>query len=193
MLEPFAMSFIAPLNHILGQAPWARERLTPFAGKTVQFLAFPFDYRVTVTADGLGQPAGSAQSVDVTIAVTPATAMRFFRGDAAAQTEAKIDGDMAFAQEIAYLARHLRWDYEEDLSKVFGDVAAHRAGEAVRGMSSWLTEAGNNLAESLRDYWVQERPMLAAPEAVEQFNRDVDQLRDDVERLEKRLDKSSLR
>jgi len=189
MFEPLAKAFVAPLNHVLAQAPWARQRLAPFAGKTAQFRVFPFDYRVTVRADGLVDAAPESLPADTTITLTPPTALRYFAGDETASTEVKIEGDTAFAQEIAYLARHLRWDFEEDLSKVLGDVAAHRVGQSIRDVNAWLTEAGNNLAENLRDYWAQERPLVASREMVDHFNKDVDQLRDDVERLEKHISK----
>ncbi|MES2353355.1 MAG: SCP2 sterol-binding domain-containing protein [Pseudomonadota bacterium] len=180
---------MAPINHVLAQAPWARARLVAFAGNTARFRLFPFDYRITVTADGLVEPALVDGPIDTTITLTAPVAVRFLAGDESAQQEMKVDGNTAFAQEIAYLSRHLRWDFEEDLSKVFGDVVAHRTGEGVRDLNAWLSEAGNNLAENFRDYWVQERPLVASREAVEQFIRDVDQLRDDVERLDKRIDK----
>ena len=189
MLPPLATAFVAPLNHVLASAPWAQARLAPFAGKTALFRVPPFDYRVTITADGLLQPAPSDRAADTVISLTPPVALRILAGDATAEREAKNEGDTALAQEIAYLAKNLRWDVEEDLSKVFGDVIAHRIGQTARNFNAWRIEAGTNLAENFRDYWVQERPLVASREAVEEFNRAVDQLRDDVERLEKRVER----
>ena len=37
----------------------------------------------------------------------------------------QMTGDADFAAEIAFLAKNLKWDVEEDLSKVMGDAAAH--------------------------------------------------------------------
>jgi len=189
MFTLLTKALVAPINHVLAQAPWARERLSPFAGKTVRFCLFPFDYRITVMDGGLAQPASADGVIDTTITLTAPVAVRFMAGDESAQQEMKVDGNTALAQEIAYLSRHLRWDFEEDLSKVFGDVVAHRTGETVRNLNGWVSEASHNLAENFRDYWVQEQPLVASREAVDQFTRDVDQLRDDVERLAKRINK----
>ena len=41
------------------------------------------------------------------------------------------------------------------------------------------------------EYWTEERPLIAKRAHVEQFAHEVDQLRGDVERLEKRLEKLS--
>ena len=189
MLPSFATALVAPLNHVLAKAPWAQARLVPFAGKTVLFRGLPFDYRVTITADGLTEPAAPDRAPDTSITLTPPLALRILAGDEAARQQAKIDGDAALAQEIAYLTKHLRWDVEEDLSKVLGDVVAHRIGQTARDLNAWRVDAGRNLAENFRDYWLEERPLVASREAVEAFNRDIDRLRDDAERLEKRIEK----
>lgn len=189
MLPFVAAALVAPFNRLLARNPWAPPRLAAFAGKTVELRVFPAHSRLRVTAEGFAEPAGNELAADTTIILTPALALRIAAGDDSAREQATVEGDAAFAQEIAYLARHLRWDLEEDLSKVFGDVLAHRLGESARGLNRWRIEVGNNLAENFRDYWVQERPLVAPRGAVEQFNRDVDRLRDDVERLEKRLGK----
>ena len=39
------------------------------------------------------------------------------------------------------------------------------------------------------EYWQEEKPLIAKKRHVEQFNNDVDTLRADVERTEKRLEK----
>jgi ubiquinone biosynthesis protein UbiJ len=41
----------------------------------------------------------------------------------------------------------------------------------------------------LSEYWQEEKPLLAKKRHIEQFNTEVDTLRADVERMEKRLNK----
>jgi ubiquinone biosynthesis protein UbiJ len=98
-------------------------------------------------------------------------------------------GDMELAHEISYLARHLSWDYEEDLSKVVGDVAAHRLAAGARGLARWSREAGKRTAQGAAEYWTEESPLIASRIKVEDFVREVSELRDAVERLEKRVDR----
>jgi len=45
------------------------------------------------------------------------------------------------------------------------------------------------VGRSFAGYWTEEDPLIASAPEVMEFNRDVDELRDDVARLEKRLDK----
>jgi ubiquinone biosynthesis accessory factor UbiJ len=188
MFAPFSAAILLPLNHMLAQSDWARTRLASFAGKCAAISVFPMQLRLLISSEGYVETANSGSKVDATIVMTPALVGRVLIGDQTARREAKIEGDTAFAQEIAFLAQHLRWDYEEDLSKVVGDVVAHRVGETARGFTAWQVEAAKNLTENLRDYWVQERPLVASRTAIERFNREIDQLRDGTERLAKRVE-----
>ena len=98
-------------------------------------------------------------------------------------------GDMEFAHEVSFLARHLAWDYEEDLSKVIGDIAAHRVAAGARGLARWARETGMRTAQGAAEYWTEESPLIASRVKVEDFVREVSELRDAVERLGKRIER----
>ena len=67
-------------------------------------------------------------------------------------------------------------------------VLAHRMVDQGRRFAAWNREAADRLAQNLAEYWIEERPLLARPADVRQFLTDVDQLRDDLARLEKRIE-----
>ena len=92
------------------------------------------------------------------------------------------------ASAVDHLFRNLTWDFEEDLSRVFGDIISHRLASSGRALAAWQRDAALRLAESLAEYWTEERPLLARPADLENFCRGVDALRDDVARLEKRIE-----
>ena len=188
MFATLSSAVLLPLNHVLAQSAWARARLAAFAGKCATIAVFPLQLRLLITSEGCVEAASGGSNTDVTIVMSPACAVRVLLRDPTAQGEAKIEGDTAFAGEIVFLAQHLGWDYEEDLSQVVGDVVAHRVGETARRVAAWQVEAAENLAENFRDYWVQERPLIASRTAIERFNHEVDQLRDSTERLAKRVE-----
>jgi len=83
----------------------------------------------------------------------------------------------------------VRWDYEDDFSKLIGDIPANKIGEFTRHSVSTIKDTATNLADMLSEYWQEEKPMLAKKRHVEQFNAEVDTLRADVERLDKRINK----
>ena len=80
-----------------------------------------------------------------------------------------------------------RPDLEEELAAVVGDVAARRVANLARGVLALGRSATDSLATSVAEYLQEEGRDVPARVEVEEFLRDVDQLRDDVERLEARL------
>jgi len=182
----FAPPLAPALNHLLRRASWARERLASHAGKTVRFDVAPFAFTLEILANG-EVAAGNGEAA-ATFKLTPALAMRMAAGGPDAWREVETSGDLALARDIHHVAQNLRWDAEEDLSHVFGDIVAHRLAGAGAAFLNWQRDAAGSLARQAAAYWTEERPLLAARPGIEQFSRDVDTLRDDAARFEKRLE-----
>jgi ubiquinone biosynthesis protein UbiJ len=182
----------APINHVLRANSWACERLIPHAGRVVCINNPPFSFMVAVTNAGEVMDAAKDAAPDVTLHLTPGLMLRLMVSqarDASAWNEVKVEGNAEFAAAINHVARNLRWDVEEDLSRVVGDIAAHRMVETGRKLDQWARQGADNLTRSFSEYWTEERPLLARRMDVEQFNREVDALRDDVARVEKRIER----
>jgi ubiquinone biosynthesis accessory factor UbiJ len=176
-----------PLNHLLRSNAWARDALKPHAGKVARFQCPPLDTRLTVLDSGEVAPATAGAAADLTLTLTPGLMLRVVAQDDTAWRDVLIEGDTAFAGAVHHLWRHLRWDAEADLSRVFGDIAAHRMAESARTLQRWGRMGADNLAHSVAEYWTEEQPLIAAKTDIARFITDVDQLRDDVARLEKRI------
>lgn len=101
--------------------------------------------------------------------------------------EIEISGDALTAQRFQKLLRYGRPDVEEELSGLIGDVAAHRVGEAVRGLGRWAIGARDTLRQDLGEYLQEESNSVPLRHEVDGFRADVSALRDDVARLETRL------
>lgn len=99
----------------------------------------------------------------------------------------RISGDIVLARQFHKLLRYGRPDLEEELSGVVGDVAAHRIGEIVRGFGRWSNEARSTMRQNLSEYLQEESRAVPARAEVEVFRNSVDELRDDVARLEARI------
>ncbi|MDX8385667.1 MAG: hypothetical protein R8M11_04010, partial [Gallionella sp.] len=82
---------------------------------------------------------------------------------------------------------NLRWDAAEDLSKVTGDIVAERIVQTAQSISRQVGDAAVNLSQAASEYWTEERRLVAKPEHINAFVRQVDTLRDDIARLEQRL------
>jgi len=126
----------------------------------------------------------------VTITVLPdAIAAMLKGGMPAVMKHVRIDGDAEFAATLAKLAEHVRWDPEDDLSRFFGDAAAYRIGRTVRTVADYVQRASRGLLGSVAEYWLDEQPQLVRHRSVDTFTRDLAELRDDAQRLEKRLER----
>jgi ubiquinone biosynthesis accessory factor UbiJ len=179
---------LAALNHLLERQPWAAERLRPFAGQAVEFRCPPFpDLRLAITGSGLLDRAQAETANALVVKLSPGTLPLVLARDETARKRVEIEGSADLAGAVDYLFRHLGWDFEEDLSGVFGDIVAHRLASGGRAFVAWQRDAASRLAEGLAEYWTEEQPLLARPADVESFRRDVDALCDDVARLEKRI------
>lgn len=184
MLETLTLPAV---NRLLRSNPWATEKLRAHAGKTVLVSCPPGRLAALITIDGDLAPALPDTVPDTTIAVTPGVLMRMAARDESAWRDAQVSGDVELAATIDYVRRNIAWDYEETLSRVFGDVAAHRLAGAVRELDRWGRTTLLNLAHATAEYATYESPLLAAAGELERFSRDVDAIRDDAARLEKRM------
>lgn len=179
---------IPAINRLLRSHPWAVERLRTHAGKTARLVCLPAEWRATLSESGEFKKAHADSVPDVTISVTPGVLLRAAAGDETAWNAAEVTGDAEFAAALDYLRRNVRWDFEEDLSRLTGDIAAHRIANGARELERWSRRAVANLAQAFAEYAIHERPLVADARAVEAFNREVDVVRDDAERLQKRLE-----
>jgi ubiquinone biosynthesis protein UbiJ len=182
----------AAINHLLQGAAWARERMVPFAGASVRFHLPPASATFSIGEDGTLQPAASGVEPAAIIRLTPALAVRLaLLKDDSARAEVEVEGDAALAAALTRILGALSWDVEEDLSRVVGDVAAHRIGRAGRALLDWQAALAANVARSVGEYLTEERAVVPGREALHLFAAAVDELRDDTQRLEKRIQRLS--
>ena len=183
-----AVAFCFVLNRLLAGAPWARERLAPFAGETVELRAPPFPaLRLAIAAGGTVQAGEGEPGLVMTL--TPEFPAALARGEEHAMRAVAVEGNAKLAGEILVLARHLRWDAEEALSRVVGDVAAMRIAEAGRALAAWHIDAARRLTGALADYATDERQILVRRAQLEALGESLARLRDGIARLEKRIER----
>lgn len=180
-------AFLAVANHLLRNAEWARARLGAHAGKRVCIRVSPLSFHFTIDTDGLLVPRAAEAPIDATLEVPASRVPAWLVQPDAATRAARVSGDADLAEAISFVAANLRWDFEEDLSRLVGDVAAHRIGEAIRSLERWRRSASASVAANVAEYLTEERGVLPTRLRAESFLREVDDLRDAVERLEKRI------
>jgi ubiquinone biosynthesis protein UbiJ len=190
VIAPAPAAFVArAINRLTQASPVSRERLARFAGKTAAFRVGPLPVALTVQTTGEVLPAAADAARDLEMRISPFLLPRLAARDESAFREVAVTGDVEFAGEVAFLAKHLKWDIEEDLSKVVGDAAAHRMVSTARDAAAWGKDASERLAAGAAEYWTEEDPLIASRVKVEDFVAGVTELRDAVERLDKRIER----
>lgn len=179
----------AAVNHLLAQEPWARRILAAHADKVACFDGGAVKLAWQVSADGLLQAPPPDTAVNVTIRVNLADLPLIAQNRERAFSYVKIEGDADFANAISQVSQGMRWDAEHDLSKLVGDIAAVRIVGGGKTLIAGALATHRKLAENVAEYFLEEQPMLVRPQAVSDFTNDVTRLRDDLERLAKRINK----
>ncbi|MEO8855671.1 MAG: hypothetical protein ABI343_01660 [Burkholderiaceae bacterium] len=138
-VEEAQRRIVLMLNHVLMQEPAATERLVRQQGRVVLVQWGVFSIRFLVTPAGLLDLDSAHAKSDLSLVVTDESAVSLaqsmLRGDRPA---VRIEGDVQLAGEVNWLVDHLRWDMEEDLSRIIGDAPAHTLGQVARRMAQSL-------------------------------------------------------
>jgi ubiquinone biosynthesis protein UbiJ len=139
LVEEMQRRLVLMLNHVLQQEPEAQARLKRQAGRLVEAHWRVFSVRLQATPAGLLELGSPATVPDLTLTLTEESpwslAQSALRGDKPA---VRIAGDVQLAAEVQWLVDHVRWDLEEDLSKVVGDAPAHAMGQAMHRVAEAL-------------------------------------------------------
>jgi ubiquinone biosynthesis protein UbiJ len=187
---PFESPFAAGLNYLLEAEPWARERLLPFAGETLELRAQPLPVlRFCVAPDGRLAPAEASTAASLTITIGPGALAAAMKGEEHLLRAIDVAGNARLASEVMFLFRHLRWDAEEEIARVFGDVAAHRLAGAMRSAAAWHVDAARRVAEGLVEYATEEKHLLVSRGELQDMVAAQGRLRDAIERLQKRIER----
>ena len=129
------------LNHVLMQEKQAQDRLQRQKGRVVQIKMGLFVIDLIVTPAGLVDRAPASSVPDLQLSV-PIDSPKTIVPSVLAGTPppVNIEGDVQLAAELGWLAENLRWDVEEDLSRLIGDAPAHAMASAARRLLSGLKQ-----------------------------------------------------
>lgn len=132
---------VLSLNHVLKQEPEAMRRLQTQSGKSAVLHLAPWSLHAQITPAGLFDvvldPARQAQLTLRLQEHLPGLLWKALQG---AKPQVHIEGDVELAGEMNWLIDHLRWDFEEDLSRLLGDGPAHTLGQGARAAAAALRQ-----------------------------------------------------
>lgn len=190
LLRPFE----SMLNRQIAASSRARGLLAGLAGRSMElrFSPTPLRVRVSATAEALSiRPAADeAADADAVIEGTPLAFLRLATNAATTSIRAggmDVRGDAEVAEGFRRLLEAARPDFEEELSRFTGDVAAHTFAGFARDALAFGQRAGDAFARNVSEYLTEESRDVPVRLEVEEFLDGVDRFREAVDRLEARV------
>ena len=179
------------INHLVRQEAQAEERLRAHSGKHLSLHVAgrsallqlsPTGELAPVPTSSLTRPPELRLDLDVSAVLASQ-----WRGQALGLTGVRITGDAEFAQAVSWLLGHLRWDAEDDLAQLLGDLAAHRLVRVGRDVLAQGRRLRRQVEADAKD-WLAEAPRALVGRAeLTACSVELAQLRDATARLDKRV------
>ncbi len=191
VFSPTALT-VQALNALLRREQWAAERLSRHAGKCLRFTVGSMRVDLSIEASGQVQACDPAVVPDVTLTLAAQhladlPAILRSRDVSAISDKLHVQGDAALATLVSELARDLRWDAEEDLSAVFGDVLGPRLLQGARAAAGFAQSAAQRATANLAEYLGEESGMLLTRSALDALRQDGSGLLRRLDALERRV------
>ncbi len=177
------------IQHLIAQNAWAKPRLMPHASKSIALQLSFLRQHLVILEDGQLAMAGETKAPDAIIQLTPSVLARLMLQDSTAKMDVEISGDQALAQAVGQVLSHLRWDVEDDLSRVVGDIPANQLSQTTQQVLVAGKSATQDAIAMLTEYLQEEKPVIAKKLQVEHFNAEVDAMRAQLARVEKKFEK----
>jgi ubiquinone biosynthesis protein UbiJ len=190
---PLTRTLETAVNRYLGMDPACAARMVELEGRCIgielrgtgmTFYIYPGTQGVRIT-DRADRPA------DTMLHGTPLAMARLGLGSNAGKTlfsgAATITGDVETGQTFQGILDDMDIDWEEQLSRLTGDIAAHQIGRAMRQAGKLLSTGRTTLEHDLGEYLQEELRVLPARIEVSNFCNEVDRIRADADRLEARI------
>ncbi|MBL1141718.1 MAG: hypothetical protein HND53_06765 [Proteobacteria bacterium] len=146
---------------------------------------------------GLSIQTGYEDKADVLIKGSPGNFIKMVasskKKSGSLPTDMQITGDIGLAQQFQDIMQNIEIDLEEPLSKWVGDSMAYQIGKFIRGTTHFAVNTSKTLATDISEYLRFEINMLPDDLLIEEFSKEVDVLREDIDRFEQRVNKLEAR
>ncbi len=185
------------INRYLALDPEMLEKIAVFSGKVIKLeitglhragyanlFLFPGDSGLQVSTEFAAEP-------DTILRGSPVSIFKMGLGSKVADLllkgELEIIGDSRLGHQFNSLFSQMDIDWSEPLAAVFGDAIAYQLQQSGLNAGSWTKQTVQSVSMTVSEY-LQEESRDVVPEAeLQVFNDSVDQLRDDVDRLQAKI------
>jgi ubiquinone biosynthesis protein UbiJ len=196
MLLTMALPKAAKLiNFYLKLDPAALDNLRKLSGNIlkIEMPSLSINFYIKITDTGIELIQHYTGLADTIIRGTPLSLLSLLNQNnekthAVLQNQnITIIGNIEIAQEFKNIFSTLEIDWEEYLSKIIGDPLAHALMYKLHGFSTWIKSTEKSMQRNLNEYLHEEVNLFPPHLACSDLYTDIDDLRDEVERLSQRV------
>jgi len=194
MHGPLTAPLFRPLEAILNRgvraSTDAAKRCRALEGSSFRLEIEGLDVGVTLVSRGDRLELSERAEADAKLTGRPLSLARLAATgdeDVLRSKAVRVAGDPLVAQDFRELIRIAAPDFEEELSRLVGDLAARRLANVARDLAGWGLDAADRLSRDVAEYLQEESRNLPARVEVEAFLDRVDATAEAFERLEARV------
>lgn len=153
----------------------------------------PWAIRFSASHEGLVVTSATDAEIEAADAVIAGTPLELRglvfadRGESIRSGRVSFDGDIDVAERFRELLTTARPDLDERLAAWVGQPAAFQISNLVRDARDWFLDASDEFAERAGEYMQDEARHVPTGEEMNEFCASVDDVANDVERLEARI------
>jgi ubiquinone biosynthesis protein UbiJ len=98
-------------------------------------------------------------------------------------------GDLGLLADLQKLLKNLEIDWEDMLSQFTGDLIGHQAAQLIRAKFGWMKDRAQSAQRLTREFLTEELQTLPSKPELNDFYRQVDELRLAVDRVAARVER----
>ena len=186
----------AVINRYLALDPEMLDQLAQFNGKVIKLEMTGINkvFYMLPNARGIHVLTEYEGSADTVLRGTPVSLFKMGlvsnTADLLLKGEIEISGDTRLGHQFKNVFSQMDIDWSEPLANLVGDSLAYQIQQSAIKLSRWGKETVKSFSTSFSEYLQEESRDVVTGTELDIFNETVDQLRNDVDRLQARVNAS---
>ncbi len=187
------------INRYLALDPEMLNKMEEFSGKVIKLEIIGLNKTLYMLPDSRGIRVRTEYEgeADTTLRGTPISLFKMGLAANAAKLllkgEVEISGDTRLGHQFKNMFSQMDIDWSEPLANLLGDTVAYQLQQSGKKLGGWGKNTMESVSRSVSEYLQEESRDLVTETELNNFNDEVDQLRNDVDRLQAKINALSLK
>lgn len=179
------------INQALRYDPGSRIAMAQLHGKVlaIEFTQPTVTFYFCPTEEGVQLLSTCDADITTRLVGSPLALLALARGEQLNLSGSGVEvfGSTALLIDLQKIVRNLDIDWEEAISAIIGDIAAHEVGRGVAGFKHWFTQRKQNFERLLGEFLTEEVRVTPSKVELNAFYQQVDELRLGIDRARAKL------